>query len=169
MCEEIQCTPPELVKLANYAVENLIPTKSRKIYEFACERLIKWAQEQNVRNYSENVMLAYFSNLAEKHKSSTLWAQYSMLKAELNLKNNVNIAKYAKLNAFLKRQGEGYNPKKSKVLTKQEFDDFLQNAPNDTYLATKVRNLASFTNEQIGNCRSIVGYVDIRSHRRLSL
>lgn len=113
---------------------------TNKIKKSACEKFLKWAQEQSAYSYSENVMLAYFSHLAKTLKSSSLWARYSMIKAELNIKHNVQLAKYTKLLAFLKRQGEGYKPKKSKVFTKEQFDEFLHNAPNSIYLATKVNN-----------------------------
>lgn len=138
MSQELSSTPPDLTEIAHSAVETLIPAKSKKIYDFAYEKFLKWSQEHNVHNYSENVLLAYFSQLSQKIKSSSLWAQYSMIKAELNLKHNVQIDKYTKLIAFLKRQSEGYKPKKSRVFTKEQFDAFLHNAPNNMYLATKV-------------------------------
>ena len=93
-----------------------------------------------ITSYSENVMLAYFTHLASKLKSSSLWAQYSMIKTELNVKYNVDIAKYNKWLAFLKQPDKGYRPKKSKVFTKKQFNDFLKEAPNQIYLATKMGN-----------------------------
>jgi hypothetical protein len=138
MSEEMQCTPPELLEIANTSVATLIPTKSRKIYENAYDKFINWAKENNAHIYSENVMIAYFTRLSRTLKSSTLWAQYSMVKSKLNIEHNVNIEKYSKLITFLKRQGENYKPKKSKVLSKKEFDEFLNKAPDDKYLATKV-------------------------------
>ncbi|KAF5295559.1 hypothetical protein FQR65_LT10422 [Abscondita terminalis] len=56
----------------------------------------------------------------------------------------VNIAKYTKVITLIKRQSEGYKPRKSKVLLQQEFDDFLHNTPNNIiYLATKVNICSS--------------------------
>ena len=63
-----------------------------------------------------------------------------MTRTELNVKHNVDIGKYNTLLAFLKRQGTGYRPKKSKVFTKKQFNDFLKEAPNQIYLATKMGN-----------------------------
>ncbi|XP_031355976.1 uncharacterized protein LOC116180226 isoform X2 [Photinus pyralis] len=71
-------------------------------------------------------------------KSSTMWSQYSMIKALLNLKHGLDISKYMKLRAYLKKQNEGYTPKKSKVFTKEQFEDFLNNAPDEQYLGIKV-------------------------------
>ncbi|KAJ8982935.1 hypothetical protein NQ317_005250 [Molorchus minor] len=40
------------------------------------QKVVRW---KNVQVYSENVLLAYFSENAKNYKSSTLWAQYSMV------------------------------------------------------------------------------------------
>ncbi len=77
--------------------------------------MYKTLSRQNVMQYSEKVLLAYFSEMALKIKSSSLWAHYSMIRAVLNLKHNVNIEKYNNLRAFPKKQGEGYKPRKSRV------------------------------------------------------
>jgi hypothetical protein len=66
-----------------------------------------------------------------------------MLKAELNINHNIRLGKYTKLLAFLKRKNAGYKPKKTKILSKQQVDNFLHNAPNEKYLATKVKCLSS--------------------------
>jgi hypothetical protein len=61
-----------------------------------------------------------------------------MVKTTLNLKNGINIEKVSKLRAFLKRQNDGYTPKKSRVLTKEQVDRFLNFAPDNKYLMMKV-------------------------------
>jgi hypothetical protein len=102
-------------------------------------RFLKWCVEKKVTVYSENVLLAYFSELAKNMKSCSLWSHYSMINALLNIKKNVNITKYLKLRAFLKKQGEDYRPKKAKVLTKEQFDKFMFDASDEKYLTTKVK------------------------------
>ncbi|KAJ8986013.1 hypothetical protein NQ317_013897 [Molorchus minor] len=47
--------------------------------DIAYNRFKKWCAEKNVQVYSGNVLLAYFSENAKNYKSSTLWAQYSMV------------------------------------------------------------------------------------------
>ncbi|KAI4460091.1 von willebrand factor a domain-containing protein 8 [Holotrichia oblita] len=110
--EDLESTPPEVIKIANQA---------------AATTNLKWTREQNVNNYTENVLLAYFSSLSKNLRSVKLWAQYSMVTAQLSLKRNVNIGKYNKLTAFLKRQDEVYKPRKSEVLSKEHIDNFLFN------------------------------------------
>ncbi|XP_050509829.1 uncharacterized protein LOC126886807 [Diabrotica virgifera virgifera] len=60
-----------------------------------------------------------------------------MLRAVLNFRHNVDISKYAKLRAFLKRQNMGYQAKKSSVFSEADIDTFLNNAPIE-YLPQKV-------------------------------
>lgn len=99
---------------------------------------MEWASENKVKTISENVLLAYFKRLSDEMKPSTLWTTYSMIKSMLNIKNNTDISKYAKLQAFLKLKSSGYKSKKSKVLTAKEINTFLLEAPDDKYLFTKV-------------------------------
>ncbi|KAJ8982178.1 hypothetical protein NQ317_001502 [Molorchus minor] len=118
-CTMNNCESEEIVEAANIAISNLLPTKSRSLYDIAYNRFKKWCAEKNVQVYSENVWLAYFSENAKNYKSSTLWAQYSMVKSCLIIYDNIDISKFPKLIAFLKRTGDGYQAKKSKILTKE--------------------------------------------------
>lgn len=63
---------------------------------------------------------------------------YSMIKCIIKHEHNINIANYAKVTSFLKRNSESYTPKKSKVFTTENVQDFLTNAPDDIYLLLKV-------------------------------
>ena len=62
-----------------------------------------------------------------------------MLKSTLNVKENVNIAKFPKLIPYLKNKSTGYSPKKSKILT-EEIETFLEEAPDNRFLIEKVGN-----------------------------
>ncbi|KAJ8979071.1 hypothetical protein NQ317_011472 [Molorchus minor] len=78
--------------LATRATLDLLPTKSKKQYELAYNRFVEWCDRNNVAGkYSENVMLTYFEQNSKILKSSTLWAQFSMIKAMLNVENNQDI------------------------------------------------------------------------------
>ncbi|KAJ8985795.1 hypothetical protein NQ317_016302 [Molorchus minor] len=93
-----------------------------KLSSFGPERLQsvqKWCAEKNVQVYSENVLLAYFSENAKNYKSSTLWAQYSMVKSCLIIYDNIDISKFPKLIAFFKRTGDGYQAKKIENIDKE--------------------------------------------------
>ncbi|KAJ8970812.1 hypothetical protein NQ317_019692, partial [Molorchus minor] len=137
-CTMNNCKSEEIVEAANIAISNLLPTKSRSLYDIAYNRFKKWCAEKNVQVYSENVLLAYFSENAKNYKSSTLWAQYSTVKSCLIIYDNIDISKFPKLIAFLKRTGDGYQAKKSKILTKSEIDRFLSSADDKEFLMIKV-------------------------------
>jgi integrase len=91
--------------------------------------------------FSENVFLAFFEEKSQVWKSSTLWSNFSMIKASLRIKNDVDIGKYHKLIAFLKRKNVGYRAKKSKVLKREHIDRFLNEAPDAKYLMAKVATI----------------------------
>ncbi|KAJ8915486.1 hypothetical protein NQ315_003249 [Exocentrus adspersus] len=105
----------ELEEAVKEVMDGILPKKSRKIYE---------AQ--------------YDTFKSKTLSSSTLWAHYSMLKTMLNVKRNIDVSKFYKLSAFLKRKSEGYKPKKAKVLTLDQIDKFLLEAPDKDFLMIKV-------------------------------
>ncbi|KAJ8973446.1 hypothetical protein NQ317_003300, partial [Molorchus minor] len=100
----------DIVEAAGTAILNLLPTKSRNLYDKASEN---GAREKKVQTYTENVMLAYLHEKSNEYKSSTVWAQYSMLKSCMIVYDNIDISKYAKLIAFLKRNSDGYIKQKN--------------------------------------------------------
>ncbi|KAF2903603.1 hypothetical protein ILUMI_02583 [Ignelater luminosus] len=90
---------------------------------------------EDVKNVTENVLLGYFNQKLLKLKSFTIWWTFSMLKATLNVKDNMDITR---LVAFLKRKSDNYKPKKSKILKKKETETFLRETPDNKFLMTKV-------------------------------
>lgn len=100
----------------------------------AYDDFINWKAQKNAHSFSEAVFVAYFKELAVTRKSSTLWALYSML---------INIKNYVSLVMWLKRQSDGYKPKKSKIFTSENVQAFINQAPHEIYLATKVTKRTS--------------------------
>lgn len=126
MSDSDEFTPPNIQESANEAVSRLIPQKSRDRYERNFKIFMDWCRLQSIRKYTENVMLAYFEQFKSK---KSLWSVYSMIKLCLITYENVDISKYSKLIAYLKRMTEHHKPKKSK---------FLGEAPDCSYLMMKV-------------------------------
>lgn len=164
---EMSGTPPELVAAAENVTLNLLPNKSREKYEFAYKRFKAYCFEKNTTSRSENVMIAYFSDLSTKLKASTLWSNYSMLRATLSTKEDIDISKYLKLRIFLKRQSDNYKPTKSQVLSNEQIEAFLTQAPDNTYLMNKVRLDVYFSNYLDINF-SFLGCLNIWSCRCMS-
>ena len=132
-------TPPELRLAAENAADNLLPSKSKILYEKAFYNFKKWSEENKTNLISENILLAYFINLSKKYAPSTCWQQYSFLRSTILIYKKINIAEYNKLIAFLKRNSNNYKPKQSKTLSNENLREFLENAPDETHLVIKVR------------------------------
>lgn len=131
-------TPPEIREAAERAEKDLLPPKSRPRYEKAYKIYKEWCTANNVQKLgSESALIAYFSENAKIKKVSTLWSIYSMLRTTLSIWEKVDISKYAKLLAFLKRQNKGYKPKKSNTLSMENIESFLEQAPKE-FLVHKV-------------------------------
>lgn len=143
---EFECTPPEIKEKATSVSLNLLPETSRYRYETTYQKFQEWKARNNVKSSSENVLLVYFEELSRKYKASTLWSIFSMLKATIKIKHNINITDYMKLQSFLKRKSEKYTPKKSKILTEEDFSKFLNTAPDQQYLLIKVRTESKLYN-----------------------
>lgn len=125
----------------NGKVENVIknlPVKSKEKYEAVYQHFTAWQASKELNTWTENVLLSYFGELIGKVKPPTLWARYSMLKSTIKMNNNIDISCYTQLSGLLRKESKGYKSKKPKTLTSKEILDFLNNAPDHNYLATKV-------------------------------
>jgi len=139
---QLNVTPPEFRELAEKGSKLLLPSKSKVRYEKAYDEFCKWRDSKSCSEVSpeatESVMLAYFVDLAQKFKPSSLWAHYSMVKAMLKLKESVDMKKYPKVKCFLANESRGYVSKKARVFSEEEIKKFLVEATDEQYLDMKV-------------------------------
>lgn len=63
---------------------------------------------------------------------------YSRLRCTLDIYDKIDISKYTKLWALLKRKNDTYQAKKSKVLTRENIIEFFNTASDTDYLLMKV-------------------------------
>ncbi|KAJ3651099.1 hypothetical protein Zmor_017159 [Zophobas morio] len=133
-----EAVPFDLSKAAAAATEELLPSKSKERNEKQFQIFEDWRRLKNVTSLTEDVFLAYFAEKSSSYKASSLWSTYSMLKAVLLLKENLDISKFCKVTAYLKRKSTGYQPKKSKCLSRDQIDKFLLEAPDKEFLVMKV-------------------------------
>jgi site-specific recombinase XerD len=136
--DNLACTPPEIREIAKNTVANLLPDKPSEEYKMQYQKFEKWCIENNIHGISENILIGYFELQRRKYKASTLWTIYSMLRSCLKIYKDVDISKYNKLQALLKRASQHYTPRKSKILEEDEINKFIQIANDKTYLAMKV-------------------------------
>lgn len=128
---------PGLEEITNKTCEQLLPPQSKEKYNSVYMKFQTWRNTKN-DPISEEVMLSYFTELMESIKPSSLWAIFSMLKTTIKIYDQCDIGLYSNLIAFLKRNSENYTPKKSSVLSDENIAKFLNDAPDDQFLAMKV-------------------------------
>lgn len=128
-------------EIAENVIKGLLPQKSKKKYEKTYENFITWMAKNKALKISENVLLAYFNHLnTEKgYAPPTLWSTYSILRSTLKVNKGVNIATFLLLQAFLKRQNEGYEATRAKVFTPDQINTYIKDAPDETCLLNKVK------------------------------
>lgn len=117
--------------------ENEIKTE----YEASYKTFLDWQHHQNISSFSEDTLLYYFKDFSQKHTSSlSLYRKYYTLKYALFKKHNFDLRNCTKIRAFLRSQLER-NQEKS--FSAEEINKFITEAPDNEYLATKVRNVCS--------------------------
>ena len=139
--EVMLCTPPELKELADSAQVDRLPKISRTKYETAYLDFVKFKKIHKTSVSTDNVVLAYFKELSKTHAPSSLWNRFSMLKSFIKIKEKVDLGSFENLAGFLKQTSVGFEPKQSDVLTKDQIRQFISDAPDLQFLATKVKNL----------------------------
>lgn len=82
-------------------------------------------------------MIAYFFDISTKLKVSTLCSNYSMLRATLSTREDVDMSKYSKLRAFLKLRVTTINQRSYKFYQINKLKRLLFN--HYIYFMNKVR------------------------------
>lgn len=118
--------------------ENTIPGESKEQYLKEYNKFLNWKTKNQVKEITEDVMLAYFNGLSKEYAPSTLSTICSKLKSCIYAYDKVLIDKFESLHRFLKRTNRGYNTKKAAVFTKEDIQNFVIQAPDDKYLVMKV-------------------------------
>ncbi|XP_066139031.1 uncharacterized protein [Euwallacea fornicatus] len=127
---------------------SIVIPKGRR-YQAEYNRFVHWCTIQNIESYTEDVILRYFEEMSQTYSCSSLWVFYSMLKCTLLRYHNVSMETFTKLRSFLKGIARDPHSKKYKSFTDEEFERFLVEAPDSTYLATKVALILG----RVGRCR----------------
>lgn len=128
---------PENIRETAKAVQlSLLPTKSKLRYTATYNKFKKWRKEQGTSSFDEDVLLAYFSEM--DCAPPTLFSRFSMIRSCTLAYNNIDIGNYPRLNQYLKKKNEGYQPKTSKVLTTNDITRLCNECTDPNWLVLKV-------------------------------
>ena len=131
--------PLELIQNAELATMETLPEKSRDKYFRVYNHFKDWQKVHGVTKISSELMLSYFYELKKKNAPTSLWAYYSMLKATIQVKENVDIGKFAEINSFLKTKSSGYKSTKADVFSEQQLKKIMEEAADVNWLDVKVK------------------------------
>ncbi|CAH1366183.1 unnamed protein product, partial [Tenebrio molitor] len=130
-------------------------------YEAAYAKFLQWCKTKRIKTYSENCILTYFQGFSSK---KSFWSTYSMLKSCLKIHDNIDIFKYTKLIAFLKKETVGNIPKKSKILEDDHIKTFLAEAPDYSFLSLKIALIMGISGacrrEEL--CKMSIDYIEFK-------
>ncbi|XP_031352052.1 uncharacterized protein LOC116180103 [Photinus pyralis] len=130
--------PPDVLADSMAASVDLLPEKTRERYQKEYEDFKEWLKIKRINLVNEDVLLAYVKGKSEMYSPNSLWTKVSMLKLTLKVYDNIDISRFGKLFAFLKRKSEGYRPKKSNILSEEQVMTFLLEADDGVWLLEKV-------------------------------
>lgn len=136
--DDLECTSQETAIGANEDGMGVLPCKSRARYEVAYTKFMQWHNEKQCQEITEEEILEYLTTKSKLFRASTLSSEYSMLKATLNVYQNLDISRFGKVVSLLQSKTEDYVPEKFKALTNEQIEKFLLEAPNKRYLMIKV-------------------------------
>lgn len=140
-CEEADS---EICAEIQEVLDETLPEKSLNRYKHTYNAFTKWQNSKGINSFDEPFLLNYFYGLSKSQKPSTMWTRYSILKSTIMCRHNIDISKYSRLMAFLKRKSVGFKSNKTKMFTIEELNKFLLEASDDLYLAMKVQTINIF-------------------------
>ena len=105
--------------------------KTQSKYDQAWDNFCRFNDNADVRELTEEIFIQYFDYLIREKKFvySTLWSIFSMLNSESQVRSGPKLNDYARLILLIKSQEKGYSPKQGSILSSEEIDQFLENAP----------------------------------------
>lgn len=121
-------------QLSNELRQELFDCKSKKVYDGWTDKLQAWCNEHNVcfDVITAVQLMEFFKYQHEHYAPTTLWQAYSCLnKYFMIYKGWKNFREIPLLKELLKKYEKSWKKKKAAVLSKEQIDDWLENAPED--------------------------------------
>lgn len=120
-------------RTAQEILNDINPVESKKRYEDHWKKFVEYSgMDSNMREPLEEDFLQYFDHLkrVKEYAASTMWSVYSMLNKTYQLKYGKKMQSFPRLQFLLKSFEKGYIRKTANVFTKNEIENFLNDAPN---------------------------------------
>jgi len=109
----------------------LVPNKSRKVYDRHYFLFKQFLSEHETEEICEDSVLAYMSQVLDNYAASTAWTIYSALKRTILVNDNQDIGVYKTVPLLLKNHAQAHKKKKAPTFTTEEVDTFLRDSPTD--------------------------------------
>ena len=126
------------------------PQERKKFWKIASDYEVWFKSAEkpaNLTNHNDESVRSFLKHCSTKYRPSTLWTMSNYAKDYVTFKYGVDRKSFILTKDFLKRKSVGYEPKKSKILTFQEYEQFWSNADEGKTkkgLLRKVLSLCGF-------------------------
>lgn len=121
-------------------------------------------EKKKVSKITENVLLAYFNEIMQRYKASTLWTILSAIKAISKTKSNVDFGELESVQAVLKQKQSTEKKKKSAVFSRDQIHKFLREAEGPENLVPKLAFLFGVTGALRKSELSQIRFCDVTIH-----
>lgn len=118
--------------------EDHIPVELRDSYLKEYHKFGQWKKEKGFETITEDMLLAYLTELSQVYAPTSLQTICSKLKTCLFKYDDVSTEMFSSLQRLVKVAKSGYTTRKAAVFTPEEIQLFVVNAPDDKYLVQKV-------------------------------
>lgn len=134
---------PVIIKVnRNHSNKVVNPAENKARFVKTYKDFIKWRETMKLESTTESVLLNYFEHLSSIELPTVLQNIHSMLKTMLILEEGLDINQCATVNLFLENLARKKisleTLRKNAIFTSKNISDFINNAPDEKYLATKV-------------------------------
>ena len=115
---------------ATELLEKAYANKSPKVLKMYTKHQNKWfdfMKRNNVEDFmDQDAMVAFFHEMAQEYRPSTLWVIYSCINSWYSIEKNVNLKSMKALRKFLKSKTEHYVGTKAAVFSPEEIHKMVR-------------------------------------------
>lgn len=103
--------------------------------------MLRWKDSKNIQITTEDVLLTFFREHFVVYRHTTLMSYVGRLRACLFEYENINMNEFESISRLL--EAHQIADSKKAILTLEEVQTFVEEAPDEQYLVSKVTNYLS--------------------------